>query len=619
MTMDLFERNIQAMKARFPAAAQRILAAAPDPDLTLFEQAGKLPTAAYCRDGKEHLLHSKYDPRREAEKLVAGHHLAESSNIVVLGCGFGYHVRLLAERERHRDFIVVCEQNPAILKAAFTVLDFTDVLSCKNVLWSVGDEPSQSVRLINEGMGISIVANTIAFVDHQPSLAIADPYYTAVRRAFENYAVYATVNVNTQIERTRDFVGNAFKNAEAFVRALPVSDLFGCGRGVAAFVVGAGPSLDKTVHLLHEAKGKAIIIAVDSAVSALVAHGIEPDFIVSIDFTPHTLHYFKGIDTGRAALVFDSEIHPGVLAEFSGRKYVVHLPKKSVSEWYTTIVGNKGAIQKGLSVSHVGMLLAAAMEAEEIVLVGQDLAYPRAHWHAKGSHFFQTLDVTAKEELHLCDTVDVFGGPVKSAVSLMVFKSHFEAVLDEQPELHCFDATEGGAFIRGTTVISLRDALVRFCRNRTWSFEPNGWDNENYQQDMDMFLAETVALTEQLAGFIRKLTGTVEKLDAVEAAFRQTKDRTVLHDALRIVRETSQELDRERMILELLKDSSTAAMLIRGKRRRNKRTIADATDDELIESMVQERDFFAAVLDGACFVRECMEQVLERNRQAVVH
>jgi len=54
----------------------------------------------------------------------------------------------------------------------------------------------------------------------------------------------------------------------------------GCRRSI----VSAGPSLRKNMHLLREAKDKAIIIATQTMLRPLIDMGIEPHYVTSLDY-----------------------------------------------------------------------------------------------------------------------------------------------------------------------------------------------------------------------------------------------------------------------------------------------------------------------------------------------
>jgi len=54
-----------------------------------------------------------------------------------------------------------------------------------------------------------------------------------------------------------------------------------------AFIVGAGPSLDKDIDYIHKYQDHAIIFACGTAIHPLLKNGIIPDFLVELERTPH--------------------------------------------------------------------------------------------------------------------------------------------------------------------------------------------------------------------------------------------------------------------------------------------------------------------------------------------
>lgn len=60
-------------------------------------------------------VHSRYNPEEEARRLVESADLAADRPVLVVGCGLGYHVRVLLE---HGHDVVVLEPDPAVIKLA---------------------------------------------------------------------------------------------------------------------------------------------------------------------------------------------------------------------------------------------------------------------------------------------------------------------------------------------------------------------------------------------------------------------------------------------------------------------------------------------------------------------
>ncbi|MFC1809296.1 motility associated factor glycosyltransferase family protein [Candidatus Omnitrophota bacterium] len=614
LSTEIYEKNIAALRAYFPPLAENIDAVSLDPALTVHEKDGHVISVSYGgKDEDSILLHSKYNPVREAEKLVDGYALSPSINIVVLGFGFGYHVLDLIKRKGRRDFIIICEKNPSLIKEAFRHIDCSSLFGQKNIFWFIGERPERINGLL-KNKALSFLANGVTVVLHPPSVQLDKKYYTCIKEAVEEFSVYARVNINTQIEKAERFVQNSFLNLDEYIRARPIADLFGIAQGVPVFIVGAGPSLDKTVSYLKEVRNRGFIIVVDSAVATLLQHGIIPDFVISIDFTKHTLQYFKNIDTSKLSLIFDLEIYPEVVKMFQGRKYAIHLPKKSVSEWVTGIIGDKGAIAKGLSVSHAALLIAAKMRAEEIILVGQDLAYPRSQWHAKGSHFFQTLDITNEEALHVCETEDIFGEKIKSSTALMIFKNHFEMLI-HQEKISVYDATEGGAKIRGAKLISMKEAIVRFCTCVSKSDALIANSNEHYFRDKELVLNATEKMVDNLHAFNRNAAEANQLIHKVLDAFHATKRRDVLKTAINEVQGIIKRLDTNQELLDLLKDNSTEALLIREKKSHDSIFDLDSlSDQEILFKLKKEQMFFAVLVKASAFMGGQLQEFMGKHQ-----
>ncbi|TLY19493.1 MAG: DUF115 domain-containing protein, partial [Nitrospirae bacterium] len=167
------------------------------------------------------------------------------------------------------------------------------------------------------------------------------------------------------------------------VESAGVKHLEGLFAGRPAILVAAGPSLEKNVHLLRELEGRAVIIAVDTALRLLLPLGIKPDIVTTIDFNPLNFEKFSNVP-------IDSEIslvyHPGGYHEsiraFQGPKFTYsHVPIRIVS-WLMEYVEDKGHLPPGTTVAHLSFHLACLLGCDPIVMIGQDLAFPAEKIHA---------------------------------------------------------------------------------------------------------------------------------------------------------------------------------------------------------------------------------------------
>jgi len=67
-------------------------------------------------------------------------------------------------------------------------------------------------------------------------------------------------------------------------------------KDVPIIIVSTGPSLDKNIDLLKEAKGRALIISAGSALRPLLMRNIKPDFFAIIDPQDITYNQIKGYE-----------------------------------------------------------------------------------------------------------------------------------------------------------------------------------------------------------------------------------------------------------------------------------------------------------------------------------
>src|SRR3972149_4196464 len=113
---------------------------------------------------------------------------------------------------------------------------------------------------------------------------------------------------------------NTLKNRAYFSKGNP--DL----TGLTSFVVAAGPSLEKNVHLLKTISPRGVIVCVDAAMRFLVQNGIYPEYCVSIDGSEKMIAMIDGIDTSRTTLVSTPSAAPDLVANWKGQMFFVYTP-----------------------------------------------------------------------------------------------------------------------------------------------------------------------------------------------------------------------------------------------------------------------------------------------------
>jgi hypothetical protein len=463
--MGVFERNIELLRRRQPELAARVCGCTVAPGTVVRPSTSGPPTLSVDVPGKGPvLLHSARDPVEEARRLAARYEDAPTENVVFLGLALAYHVLEYLARDHDRDFALVVEPSLERFRCCLEHVDLAAAMQAHNVVFAVELAPLDVFNMLKADE-CSLVRNGLKAFKHPASIALNPAYYQQVIQRLQDAVYYATVNNNSRDKSWRHYATNLARNMPAAIALPGVDGLFGALDGAPAIVVSAGPSLSKNVRQLVHAKGRAVIVAVDTALRVLLDQGIRPDLVVSIDFSSSNMRYFDGVDTAPLRLVVDAEVYPPILESFKGQRFFATIANKAASRWMGGVTGSGQGLDKGLSVAHTAFLLALAMGCRPIALVGQDLAYTGGQSHAKGAAMAR-VEHRGPGVGNVIEVTDVFGRPVKSHASMVVFLRHFEELLHtragELPD-GCIDATEGGARIAGTQLMTLKDFIVRRC------------------------------------------------------------------------------------------------------------------------------------------------------------
>lgn len=446
----------------------------PDPDWIDDKRIEILPTKSgrptvrvRSTRGQAVYLHSSVNPDKEAERFAAGIEVEPGTVLIVNGLGLGYFVEALLAKVDEKVPLFIIEPDRELFYAAMKIKDLRPIITCSQVYIFVGDSENDvrtSFYYFFDAARYSDI-RTIGLSGHQ---TVYSDFFRKISRLAWDALNVKLLNLVTVIKLGPDMMTNGILNLVKYYTHPGVNTLFNQFKDVPAIVVSAGPSLNKNIHLLKEAKGKALIIAVGTAVKALQKQGIEPDFIVTID--PHLLNYehFKGVNTKDAALIVDLQAHHLILEDYQGPMFVAG--DKTLLKWFGNSFEYKGYMESGGSVANSAFSMAYNMGANPIVLVGQDLAYGRdGHSHAHGTNYQDTVVSFSDEDLSAGpDFLKVKandGGQVITNRSFYQFMYFFEHWIRSYSDRKYINATEGGAYIEGTQVATLREVVDQYCQN----------------------------------------------------------------------------------------------------------------------------------------------------------
>ncbi|EOH2473129.1 motility associated factor glycosyltransferase family protein, partial [Campylobacter jejuni] len=286
-----------------------------------------------------------------------------------------------------------------------------------------------------------------------------------------------------------------------------------------AIIVSTGPSLTKQLPLLKKYANKATIFCADSAYPILAKHNIKPDYVCMLerdDIVSKCFdNDFKEFDQG-ILFIISSVVHQEVIdfLEKNSRKYIlVHRPLHFA---LSLNLKEFGYIGVGASVANMAYELAASLRHENIILIGQDLAYAKDGSSHPKEHIFGNEGEKIRGEVYTL----AYGGEkqVRTQLTWNLFRQAFEKDIfwaKEKLKINTYNCTEGGARIEGTIEKPFKEmceTLLKEDLKKPFDL-PKILENNETKNKFLQTQKLLIKNIEQSEKFIKKCQNELKKLD----------------------------------------------------------------------------------------------------------
>ena len=611
-SLTLWEKNKTLIQKFQPQALQK-LEAENFSDSIRLDTSGKYPSALIEREKGQFLpIHSRINPEQEATRFVDSLHLKRNHNLLLFGLGLGWHVKTILSMKTRPEWILVVEPDLKNFTAYAHTEDLSWLFRTQGLHFLLSPSEEEFFSFFSP-FSFSIYSNGMLTVRH-PSSRFQEDACRKLEKKIEDFKAWAKANISTQINAASQFSHNIFSNFPLLIRSKPFSMFQDSCKGLPAVVISGGPSLAKNGHLLKKIKGKALLIAVDTALHFLQNQGIEPDFIISMDFTQNALHYFDGIEFKNSVLVVDPEVYPDIPGLWKGPLSFCDLEGKSLCERLRELTGDYGVLDKGLSVAHMAFEAAKYLKADPIFLVGQDLAFSSGWSHVKGASHAVHIGEDAVEI-----TVPGVLGPVKTSNTLNVFRHHFEDLFARYKG-EIWNATEGGALIKGSQNRTLREIALSLSSSE--KDIPSLVQTALMKNTNPIPAEKAVLFLENLIHELKTIEdethGLQMFLSVMENLLMQPKlDGKALNETLRLYGEKSRNFSRFRKDLDFLRDNMYEAFILRAKKFEKDffDLCLEPEKDQAKKYLEYQRDYYLHVRQAALCIRDQISSCLTRLKK----
>ena len=376
----------------------------------------------FSKGTKSKLIHFKY--MSEMLELAGGEErdigfVYDRKNIpvmVVFGMGFGYHVIELIRRFNIQHMIVI-EPTPELFNLSLYSIDWKEVLSyfkregrSFNVI--IGDEVEKLKGEINRRFAFINPALTfyIFFFEH-----FSSPVFDKVKDWITTEVVESPLLwgfFDDELWSLEHTVGNIRNKVPLFYGSAKAES------DIPVFIIGSGPSLDKSLDIIKKLSDSAILVSCGTALGALHKAGIKPDIHVEIERSETVYKVLSEIDSKfmkEIPIVGMNTLYPKVF-KLGKKGYMFLKPNDAGSALFPADIpriynSNPTVTAGALSImAHAGF--------KKFYLFGVDLGTKdKEKHHSKLSNYYSESSVLGKKPLSMnYDRVlkGNFGGEVLS-------------------------------------------------------------------------------------------------------------------------------------------------------------------------------------------------------------
>ncbi|MCA1293985.1 DUF115 domain-containing protein [Paenibacillus sp. alder61] len=478
------------------------------------------------QEGKDIHLHSKYNATEEARKWLASkRELKEANFILLFGMGMGYFLEAVLALS-HINNIVIYEPDRQIFRKLIESRDITKLFSNKKIK-AIAVGADEFIRL---QLAYHISENV-----SESFLVLAPPVYQKLYATFleelTGHIKEAFANQITNFHTLQSFQTAWLENvlfSLPYTLAYPTASfLKNAFEDCKVIIVGSGPSLKEDIHYLSELRDKCFIIAAGSSIQALQHYGIKPHLVISIDGGLPNYKVFENVDTTQVPLLFISQIHYGILDIYRTNMMYGMFNNKLSSYLYED--KDVPVFVSTMSVTGTAIQVAKYVGAKEIILMGQDLSYPKKEFYSPGvNHISQeTKDIVLQSAQLWVDNVDGDQNPTTESMLSTLKDIEMLIKVVNLDEVNIINTSKHGAKIEGTLWESMdklyKELLELPSKNYDNIFEANQ-SNPNYLVETTKIINKLNQSLKETNKISKKIIELKEAIDKLSSKRGNSKD-----------------------------------------------------------------------------------------------
>jgi len=339
--------------------------------------------------GRRFSIYSQYEPIRDGVRFFGRYFEKGDDCYIFIGLGLGYQIAPFLAPPNVKKVIVI-EPSYEVWERVRAVPEVREIAENEKVELYSGSEKELFLRALN-GRYELLLYSRIKVLVYRPLMRAVEPLYAELERRIKNEIDVLIGDGLTIARFASRWLRNFTRNIKTGCRIMLASSLFNSWSG-SVVVAGAGPSLDEALDEIEKRKEHVFLISTDAAVKPVLAHGIRPDLICSMDPQPCIVSHFERVpeDVLLNVPAVVSALSPPQVFSLFRHRYLFFTRHPT-----TALVLNDrcqgSAVMNFGSVGSLAAALAVRMGFSRVYLAGFDFSFPGMRVYAKNTFFYDYL------------------------------------------------------------------------------------------------------------------------------------------------------------------------------------------------------------------------------------
>ncbi len=434
---------------------------------------------------KEILAYVKDNEYEQADTLIKNFSFHSDEATVIIGIGNGYLLNQSLKKADKKHLFLLIEPIYQLINNCFEHYDYSKYIEAGQLMICTNVIEVPSVFAVIESQRVIQCWHTMI-----ENYTLILKQYKDIRKLTMDTLNQIMCNVGTVMGAGKIIAENDIKNLPYVIKHRGVNDIKNLFKNKPALIIASAPTVTKLIPQLLDKKirDNIIIIAIAQMLRPLLAFGIKPDFICSVDYGEVNYEHFDNLwyvkDIPFVAL---NRSYAPILEKWQGYKFITAgfnpAPKESIID----IMNQYGQLEQGGSVVHMAIGLGIHLGCNPIIEIGFNCGYDRKEglshnqlgdavgkieFNKDGTLKWKVDDPnsTLKNKNHemgnMIEVDGYFGDKIPTNIGLASFITTSENIFQRYPKIKFINANEGGAKKKYCEQMSLKLALQKFANKK---------------------------------------------------------------------------------------------------------------------------------------------------------